>query len=91
MGFQTTEDGTLLTNTTWPLAGSTTTIVETGGSLAVDGGDLEVDGTVLVAGGTVTTASGGDLSGSGTTDHFERDGDQIPVRRDKGTISVWTP
>ena len=65
-GLQTTEDGTILTNTIWPLATSTTSIVETGGSLSVDGGDLEVDCTLLVAGGTVTTAAGDDISGSGT-------------------------
>ncbi len=65
-GIQTAEDGTILTNTIWPLAASTTTIVEPGGSLAVDGGNLEVDGTLLVAGGTVTTAAGDNLSGSGT-------------------------
>ena len=40
-GLQTTETGTIDTTTNWPLAASTTTIVENGGSLAVDGENLE--------------------------------------------------
>ena len=65
-GLQTSETGTTLTTTNWPLAASTTTIVENGGSLAVDGENLEVDGTLMVLGGTCTTASGDDISGNGT-------------------------
>jgi hypothetical protein len=78
-GLQTAEDGTILTNTIWPLAVSTTSIVEPGGSLAVDGGNLEVDGTLLVAGGTVTTAAGDNLSGSGT------------LTISNGTVTVGAP
>ncbi len=65
-GIQTAADGTADTNTIWPLAFGSSTIVEPGGSLVVTKGDLEVDGTLLVAGGAVTTASGDDLTGSGT-------------------------
>ncbi len=65
-GLQTTETGTIDTTTNWPLAASTTTIVENGGSLAVNGGNLSVDGTLQVVGGTVTTTAGDDISGSGT-------------------------
>ncbi len=78
-GLQTAEDGTILTNTIWPLAASTTSIVENGGSLAVDGGDLEVDGTLLVTGGTVTTAAGDNLDGSGT------------LTISNGTVTVGAP
>ena len=78
-GLQTAEDGTILTNTIWPLATSTTSIVEPGGSVVVDGGNLAVDGTLLVLGGTVTTASGDDLSGKGT------------MTISNGTVTVGAP
>ncbi len=78
-GLQTAEDGTILTNTIWPLATSTTSIVEPGGNLRVDGGDLSVDGTLLVLGGTVTTASGDGISGKGT------------MTISNGTVTVGAP
>ncbi len=78
-GLQTAADGTILTNTIWPLAFGSSTIVENGGNLAVNGGDLDVDGTLLVAGGTVTTASGDDLTGSGT------------LTISNGTVTVGAP
>ncbi len=78
-GIQTAANGTITTSTNWPLAASTTTIVENGGSLAVDGGNLKVDGTLLVAGGTVTTAAGDNLSGSGT------------MTISSGTVTVGAP
>ncbi len=78
-GLQTAEDDTILTNTIWPLATSTTSIVEPGGSVIVDGGDLSVDGTLLVLGGTVTTASGDGISGSGT------------MTISNGTVTVGVP
>ena len=78
-GLQTAEDGTILTNTIWPFATSTTSIVEPGGSLIVSEGDLEVDGTLLVLGGTVTTAAGVDISGSGT------------LTISNGTVTVGVP
>ncbi len=78
-GLQTAADGTVLTNTVWPLATGSSTIVESGGNLAVDGGNLDVDGTLLVLGGTVTTASGDDLSGSGT------------LTISNGTVTVGAP
>src|SRR6478609_3757088 len=65
-GLQVAEDDTILTNTIWPFAVSTTSIVESGGSLIVEGGDLSVDGALLVLGGTATTAAGDNLSGKGT-------------------------
>ncbi len=78
-GIQTSETGTILTNTIWPLVDSTTSIVEPGGNLTVDGGDLEVDGALLVLGGTVTTASGDNLEGSGT------------LTISNGTVTVGAP
>ena len=78
-GIQTSEDGDILTNTIWPLATSTTSIVEPGGSLIVTEGDLAVNGTLLVLGGTVTTAAGVDISGSGT------------VTISGGTVTVGVP
>ena len=84
-GLQTAADGTTVTNadgttdTIWPLAGTTTTIVENGGSVVVDGGDLEVDGTLLVLGGTVTTAAGDKLTGNGT------------MTISNGTVTVGAP
>ena len=78
-GLQTAEDGTILTNNIWPLATSTTSIVEPGGNITVDGGDLSVDGTLLVLGGTVTTASGNSLEGSGT------------MTISNGTVTVGAP
>jgi Cadherin-like domain len=78
-GIQTAANGQLDTTTNWPLAASTTTIVENGGSLAVNGGNLKVDGTLLVAGGTVTTTAGDNLSGSGT------------LTISNGTVTVGAP
>jgi len=78
-GLQTAEDDTILTNTIWPLATSTTSIVEPGGSVVVDGGDLSVDGNLLVLGGNVTTASGDNLEGSGT------------LTISNGTVTVGAP
>ncbi len=78
-GLQTAEDGTILTNTIWPLATSTTSIVEPGGSVVVTEGDLAVNGTLLVVGGTVTTAAGVDISGSGT------------MTISNGTVTVGVP
>ncbi len=79
-GLQTAEDDTILTNTIWPLAvSSSTSIVEPGGSVLVTEGDLAVNGTLLVLGGTVTTAAGVDISGSGT------------MTISNGTVTVGVP
>ncbi len=78
-GFQTAADGTTDTNTIWPLATGSSTIVENGGRLIVTEGDLAVDGTLLVAGGNVTTAAGVDISGRGT------------MTISNGTVTVGVP
>ncbi len=78
-GLQTTETGTTTTITNWAFPASTTTIVENGGSLAIDGGNLQVDGTLVVAGGTCTTAAGDDISGNGT------------MSISNGTVTVGAP